>query len=104
MERKRRKSEITEDKRACMTPSMLQTPVSGHKEQHSSHFEEWDANEVASFLSKNEFDEHALIFQGTIYKRLYSFICKRYISIPKPCLLVVFARKAFGYMVTCSPK
>ena len=64
MERKRRKSENTKDKRTCMTPSMFRTPVSGHKEQQASHFEEWDANEVTSFLSRNGFDECASIFQG----------------------------------------
>ena len=66
MGRKRRKSENTKDKRACMTPSMFQTPISGYKEQQSPHFEEWDASEVASFLSRNGFDEHALVFQGII--------------------------------------
>ena len=66
MERKRRKSENTEVKRACMSPSMFQTPVSGHKEQQPSLFEGWDADEVASFLSRNGFDEQALIFQGII--------------------------------------
>lgn len=66
MHRKRRKSENTEDKRACMSPSMFHTPVSGQKEQQPSHFEQWDANEVASFLSSNGFDRYALTFQGIL--------------------------------------
>ena len=69
MDRKRQKSENTEDKRPCMTPSMFQTPVSGYKEQQASRLEEWDANEVASFLSRNGFDEHASIFQGIVNVR-----------------------------------
>ena len=66
MDRKRRKSGNTEDKRPCMTPLMFQTPVSDHKEQQALHFKEWDVNEVALFLSKSGFDEHALIFQGIL--------------------------------------
>ena len=64
MERKRRKSEDTEDKRVCVTPSIFRSPVSGHNEQKASRFEEWDVNEMASFLSRNGFDEYASIFQG----------------------------------------
>ena len=63
-QRKRRKSEDTEDKRICMSPSLFQTPVSGLKEQQPSRFEQWGTNEVASFLSSNGFDKFALIFQG----------------------------------------
>jgi len=64
MQRKRRKSEDTEDKRVCMSPSMFQTPVTGHSEHHSSQFEHWDVNDVASFLSRKGFDKYATIFQG----------------------------------------
>ena len=68
MERKRRKSENAEDKRARMTPSIFRTPVSGHKEQKASRFVEWDANEVASFLYRNKFGDYASIFQGISLK------------------------------------
>ena len=56
MDRKRGKSENNEDKRARMTP------VSDQEEQQTSHFEKWDADKVASFLSEHGFDEQA--FKG----------------------------------------
>ena len=69
MQRKRRKSEDTkedtEDKRVCVSTSMLQTPVSGRKEQQPSRFEQWGVDEVTSFISSNGFDEYTLIFQGS---------------------------------------
>ena len=60
MERKRGKSENTEDKRVCVTPVTSQTLVSDQEEQQTSPFEEWDAGKVASFLSENGIDEQAL--------------------------------------------
>ena len=66
MQRKRRKSEDTEDKRACMSPSMLHTPVSGLKELQPTRFEQWGVDEVTSFLSTNGFDKYASIFEGML--------------------------------------
>ena len=66
MQRKRRKSEDTEDKRACMSPSMLHTPVSGLKELQPTRFKQWGVDEVVSFLSTNGFDKYASIFEGTL--------------------------------------
>ena len=66
MERKRQKSDDTEDKRICMSPSsMFRTPVSDQKEQEPLRFEQWGVNEVVSFISSNRFGKYAAIFQGT---------------------------------------
>ena len=66
MQRKRRKSEDTEDKRICVSPLMFQTPVLGNdqKERQPSDFQRWGVDEVAYFLSSNGFDKHALKFRG----------------------------------------
>ena len=72
MQRKRRKSKNTEDKRACLSPSVFHTPVSGHKQQQPPRFEQWDASEVASFLSGKGFDKYASIFQGRLCRYTYA--------------------------------
>jgi len=66
MQRKRRKSEDTEDKRVCVSSLTFQTPVSGNdqKERQPSSFQRWGIDEVASFLSSNGFDKCALKFRG----------------------------------------
>ena len=74
-QRKRRKSEDTDDKRVCMSPSMFQTPVSGLKKQQPSRFEQWGVNEVVSFLSSNGLDKCALIFQGINYVHFSPEFC-----------------------------
>ena len=75
MQTKRPKgSENTEDKRVCIkepprepqSPSMLQTSVSGQKEQKPSHFKEWGTNDVASFLSGKGFDDYASTSRGIL--------------------------------------
>ena len=70
MQRKRRKSEETEDKRACISPSVFpQTSVLGLKEQQQSAprcVEQWDINDVVSFLSRNGFDDYTYNFQGIL--------------------------------------
>ena len=66
MQRKRRKSEDTEDKRPCMFPSALQTPVAGPKELQPTRFKQWGVDGVVSFLSSNGFDEYASIFEGML--------------------------------------
>lgn len=67
--RKRRKSEDIEYKRTCISPSSFETPTAGQaqKEQHICnplHFEQWDVNDVESFLSSKGFDKYASVFQG----------------------------------------
>lgn len=71
--RKRRKAEDSICKKTCMSPSMFKTPISDLKEQHirgPSHFEQWDINEVALFLTSEGFDEYTSIFKGTVKKVL----------------------------------
>ena len=66
--RKRRKSEDVECKKSCMSPSMFETPTVGRRGQQSvcdsSAYQQWDVDDVASFLSANGFKKYVSIFRG----------------------------------------
>lgn len=77
--RKRRKSaDDTEHKRK--SSSTFTTPITGQREQQrqvcdSSHWEQWDVDDVASFLSSKGFDKYAPIFQSKYRGRVSSDHC-----------------------------
>ena len=79
MQRKRRKSDDSEepstakeekasDKRICAFPTCFETPmsgrVSGPRDQPLPHCEQWDVEDVVSYLEKYGFDKYAPIFKG----------------------------------------
>ena len=75
MQRKRRKSDDSEepstakeekasDKRICALPTCFETPMSGPRDQPLPHCEQWDVEDVVSYLEEYGFDKYAPIFKG----------------------------------------
>lgn len=72
MQRKRRKSEefntvndkMTSIKRVCTLPTSFETPISCPRDQSLPHCEQWNVEDVVSYLEEYGFDKYAPIFKG----------------------------------------
>jgi len=72
MQSKRRKSEepnvckdeMASTKRVCMLPTSFETPMSGLRDQLLPHCEQWDVEDVVSYMEEYGFDKYAPIFKG----------------------------------------
>jgi len=58
------KDEMVSDKRVCTFPTSFETPMSGLRDQPLPHCEQWDVEDVVSYLEEYGFDQYAPIFKG----------------------------------------